>query len=387
MVWNLSPSLRAFRWTGHSDVVVAVDFHPDGNHLASVSRDGTVRIWKSIVSPVPLVISNHSSPLRCVSWSSHGELLAVGGDDKVIRVYSIESLNIGPLRSSKRVQELSATSAGVKFSHSFQGHNHWVNCIRFQPGDCSLLASGGEDGRLCVYDRRIGSKPILVKKETGGPIYSIDYSADGKLIVTGSADGRIRLYDLQSATLIALFEGHKAAVRSVRFGLGNLSNLIVSGSDDTSCRVWSITHGCGVYSLYGHSASVLGVAMLPDVCGGGSKLSKFATCGGDHILLWQVDSSLLKKERLIVEDVVEDELNHDIADVSVSSSPPPMESFSTFPSHPVSVIGTGAQTRVLQGLPDELSSVFESISAQLDLINRRLDVFETRLSNLEARSV
>ncbi|KAL0227399.1 hypothetical protein P9112_014723 [Eukaryota sp. TZLM1-RC] len=375
MVWTLTPSFRSYRWTGHTDKVVDVTFHPDGGHVASVSRDSTVRIWKTCVTPVPLVISGLASPLRCVAWSCHGEQLAIAGDDKTIRVYSIESL-IAPTKTTK-TKEISASSAGVRFSHSFQGHNHWVNTICFQPGDCALLASGGEDGRLCLFDKRVGPKPIYSKKESGGAIYSMDYSPDGKFIVTGSKDGKVRLYDLESTQLVALFEGHKGPVRSVCFGFGSLSFLIASASDDTSCRVWSVTEGCLLYTLYGHNAPVSGVA-FSQVEEQDSML--LATSGGDSVFLWKVNIGLVTEEsasRAAVPAV--EDIDEEVEEVEEEEEP----QVYGFDRDNVVSLGTGKFAKTLESIPDNIMYALESISGQIDLIHRRLDVLDNRISIVE----
>ena len=72
----------------HTDWVTEVAFSPDGQQLASSSRDGTVRIWNLKTKQITKILKiNNSRPLD-LAYSPLGDLLAVAYDDNTIWFWS-----------------------------------------------------------------------------------------------------------------------------------------------------------------------------------------------------------------------------------------------------------------------------------------------------------
>jgi WD40 repeat protein/Flp pilus assembly protein TadD len=94
-----------------------------------------------------------------------------------------------------------------------------------------------------------------------GRVWSVAISADGTRIVSGSADGTLRLWDSGTGQELLVLRGHRAAVRSVAFTPDG--RRIVSGSEDGTVKVWHSGTGKELCTCNGSSGAVHCVAVSP----------------------------------------------------------------------------------------------------------------------------
>jgi WD40 repeat protein len=75
---------------GHSSSVNSVAYSPDGQTLASGSRDGTIKLWNVKTGNLLQTLTGHSSWVYSVAYSPDGQTLASGSGDKTIKIWRLK---------------------------------------------------------------------------------------------------------------------------------------------------------------------------------------------------------------------------------------------------------------------------------------------------------
>ena len=110
--------------------------------------------------------------------------------------------------------------------------------VKYSPGGEYLLS--GEDTALKLRDAVSGQALRTFIDEGTGEILSVAFSPDGKYALSGSVDGNIRLWDIQTGVKLKKFIGHSDMITSVSFSPDG--RHILSGGD-ASVRLWDISTG------------------------------------------------------------------------------------------------------------------------------------------------
>ncbi|VDD96130.1 unnamed protein product [Enterobius vermicularis] len=91
-------------------------------------------------------------------------------------------------------------------------------------------------------------------------ILSVDVNCTGKLIVSSSADGSIKIWNSETGELIKRFEGDNMDVNKVRFFPSGL--VVLSCGEDMSVRVLSAETGLCYRTFHGHTRGVQDIAFI-----------------------------------------------------------------------------------------------------------------------------
>jgi guanine nucleotide-binding protein subunit beta-2-like 1 protein len=153
------------------------------------------------------------------------------------------------------------------------GHGHFVQDVVIS-SDGQFALSGSWDGELRLWDLNSGA---TTRRFVGHSkdVLSVAFSADNRQIVSASRDRSIKLWNTLGECKYTIQDGdaHTGWVSCVRFSPATANPIIVSGSWDRSVKVWNLTNCKLRTNLVGHTGYVNSVTVSPDgsLCASGGK--------------------------------------------------------------------------------------------------------------------
>ena len=239
-IWDVFSHQHLCTLKGHDSPVLSVALHPDGQLIASGSEDGTIKIWDIDKNKCLYTICEHVADIWGISFSPDGQLFASGSYDKTIKIWRLD-------------QKI--------YIHNLKGYDDQIGTVTFNP-EGSLLATAGESA-VEIWDVASGNRLyILEEEEHKGRVKSVAFSPDCQLLVSGSTDKTIKIWDLHKRQLIRNLTGHDASVVSVAFSPDG--EKIVSSACERTIRIWNVDDGKCIQELAGHQNWVWSVTFSPD---------------------------------------------------------------------------------------------------------------------------
>jgi WD40 repeat protein/serine/threonine protein kinase len=144
------------------------------------------------------------------------------------------------------------------------GHRgrHWgpVRSVAYSPNG-KLVASAGDDHLICVWDAETLKERVLLRGHTDA-VLCLTFTPDSKRLLSGSADKTVRLWDIKGRKKLLKLEGHTNPVTCVAVSVDGTRALSGAGGPfDHTVRLWDLTgKGREVVACKGHSGGVHAVA-------------------------------------------------------------------------------------------------------------------------------
>jgi WD40 repeat protein len=184
-VWEVATGKEVRSVTGRGEVR-CLAFSPDGGRLAAASVGGAglhaenpaeVRLWDVAGGREVATLRGHTGLVAALAYSPDGRRLASAGHDRLLKVWD-------------------ATTGGELFTA--RGHTRPILSVAFSP-DGRRLASADQDGTVKVWDAESGLDLLTLGGHAGfrlfvTEVHRVAFSGDGRLLTLASRD-RVAVWD------------------------------------------------------------------------------------------------------------------------------------------------------------------------------------------------
>ncbi|KAH9456619.1 hypothetical protein MJO29_006663 [Puccinia striiformis f. sp. tritici] len=247
---------------------------PDSEYLVSGSDDHTIHVWApsqsemTTTTPIRKLVG-HSHCVYCVKFNPIGTVLISGSFDETIKVWDF---------------------LGGKLLRTLPGHSEVVSCLDFSR-DGSVIVSASFDGFIRMWDTTSGQclKTMVVAQETNAPVTFITFTPNSRYLITCSLDSTVRIWDYRSkeGTVVKSYTGHSNVKYSIPARVVSLTSndeldntigndLVLMGSEDGSLYIWDLqSRELVSRKSSSHQDSIIGISIHP------IDSSIFATAGID----------------------------------------------------------------------------------------------------------
>ncbi|XP_073851671.1 mitogen-activated protein kinase-binding protein 1 isoform X4 [Macaca fascicularis] len=248
---------------------------PNGQHLASGDRMGTLRVHELQSLSEMLKVEAHDSEILCLEYSKPDtglKLLASASRDRLIHV-----LDAGREYSLQQtLDEHSSSITAVKFAAS-DGQVRMISC----GADKSIYFRTAQKSGDGVQFTRTHH---VVRKTT---LYDMDVEPSWKYTAIGCQDRNIRIFNISSGKQKKLFKGSQGEDGTLIKVQTDPSGIYIATScSDKNLSIFDFSSGECVATMFGHSEIVTGMKFSNDC------KHLISVSGDSCIFVWRLSSEM-----------------------------------------------------------------------------------------------
>ncbi|CAL5362519.1 unnamed protein product [Camellia sinensis] len=203
----------------------------DAGFFISGSTDCSVKIWDPSLrgSELKATLKGHTGTVRAVS-SDRGKVVS-GSDDQSVIVWDKQTTQL--------LEELT-------------GHDAQVSCVRMLSGERVLTSA--HDGTVKMWDVRTDTCVATVGR-CSNAVLCIEYDDSTGILAAAGRDAVANIWDIRAGRQMHKLLGHTKWIRSIRM----VGDTLITGSDDWTARMWSVSRGTCDAVLACHAGSIMSV--------------------------------------------------------------------------------------------------------------------------------
>ena len=247
----------------HTDIIYKIISYDNNTKYITCSGDKTIIIRNCNDNTVIKILSDHKEAVRDILLLSNGRL-ASSSNDKTIKIWNLTN---------------------GKCEQTLIGHSDCIYCLLELPN--LILLSGSADSSIGIWNiSQIDQKELQfyhqVENDQQKSIYCMTMINLTKLAVSSQDDINIHLFDnitKKSFKIIKILKGHTDWICDIKV-LNNSNDMLVSCSDDSDCRLWSILHGSCLRIFKGQNNEVNSIHILSE---------QIIVLASSKITFWNID--------------------------------------------------------------------------------------------------
>jgi eukaryotic-like serine/threonine-protein kinase len=166
--WNI-----IYTYQDHTDSVHVVAWSPDGQYIASGSKDTTIRIWEPLSGQTRLIYKEHHGDIAALSWSNDSTKIVSSAQDYVVQTWETATGNT--LHTHQYPSQ--APMGKVAWSHNNK-----------------LIAAYPGTGSVDILDEQLAIKQTI----QAGATYDFSWSPDDTRLATANYDNIAQVWGIGS---------------------------------------------------------------------------------------------------------------------------------------------------------------------------------------------
>ncbi|XVF36291.1 hypothetical protein REPUB_Repub19eG0045500 [Reevesia pubescens] len=212
-LWEVATGRLLKKWHAHYRAVTCLVFSEDDSLLISGSEDGCVRVW-SLFMIFDDVRRQQASHLYEYSFTEHtlrvtDIVMGYGGGNAIIVSASEDrTCKVWSLSRGRLLRNIVFPSI--------------IDAIALDPGE-HVFYAGSRDGKIYIAALNAESSPsnsyglhiIGSLSDHSKPVTCLTYSAQRNLLLSGSEDGMVRVWDVKTQNIIRMFRHAKGPVNNI----------------------------------------------------------------------------------------------------------------------------------------------------------------------------
>jgi len=246
--------------------VRSIAFSADGHTIATAGENPAIQLWDGTTGKAVETLVGQNGTISHLAYDMASGLVSVAAD---------KTLVVWETRPDWQLVASLGPPADAPLNVNDSAFVGRVLALDFNRAGSQLATGGGDpsrSGELMVWD--VAKRSLLkeIKDAHSDTVFGVEFSRDGKLLLSGAADKFVKIFELESGKHVKSFEGHTHHVMDVSWQADG--SVVVSAGADNAIKIWNVETGEQKRTISNYSKQVTAIQFV----GVGENI---ISCGGD----------------------------------------------------------------------------------------------------------